>query len=72
MAKKSRWDRVVKGMTLEEVKKLFGEDISQHDAFGPNVWVVGNEADPSPDHAYLITLYKNGKVKHKDSISFAG
>lgn len=72
MPKKSRWDQIAKGMTLEEVKKIFGKDIGQHPGFDEQTWLVNNESDPSPDHWYFVTFFKNGKVKSKGSFSMAG
>jgi outer membrane protein assembly factor BamE (lipoprotein component of BamABCDE complex) len=70
--KKSRWDQVAKGMTLEEVKRVFGKDIWQHPGFGEQTWLVNNERDSSPNHGYMITFFKNGKVKSKGSFSISG
>ncbi len=69
MPKKSRWDKVEKGMTFEEIKKIFGSDIWQHSGFDKNTWLVNNETDSDSNHGYMITFFKNGKVKSKGSFS---
>ncbi len=67
MPKLSRWNQVNKGMTLEEVKKIFGKDIWQRPGFGEQTWLVNKEADSNPNHGYMITFFKNGKVKSMGS-----
>jgi outer membrane protein assembly factor BamE (lipoprotein component of BamABCDE complex) len=72
MATSSRWSKVKKGMSFEEVKKIFGKDMWQGRGFPRDTWLVSNESDKSSDHGYLITFDKDKRVKSKGSISTAG
>ena len=69
MTKQSRWEQVSDGMTLEEVKEIFGKDIWQSPGFDSHTWLVNNETDPSPDHGYTITFFENGKFRSKGTFT---
>ena len=69
MTSTSRWSRIKEGMTFDEVKKIFGNDMWQSKGFGDNAWLVNNEADSSPDHGYIVTFDKAMLVVSKGAIS---
>lgn len=66
---KSRWERVVIGMTTSQVQEIFGDDARRVNGFVEETWMVNNEADPNPDHGYMIVFDENGRVKSKGGFS---
>ena len=65
MEHSSRLSKVETGMSLDDVRKIFGDDIWQHAGFAKNIWLVNNEADTNSSHGYQIVFDENMKVKSK-------
>jgi len=69
MSDTSRFGKIEVGMSFDEVKKIFGEDIWQHQGFSNDTWLVRNERDNSGNRGYIISFDENMKVKDKGYFS---
>lgn len=67
----SRWEKICVGMTLQQVRDVFGDDMWKATAFAGDTWMVNNEADKNPDHGYMVVFDEAGLVKKKGSFSCA-
>jgi hypothetical protein len=68
-ANKSRWSQIQKGMSFNEVEKIFGSDIWRTSWSGKNGWLVDNESDKNPGHGYIIEFDENNLVKSMGTFS---
>ncbi len=68
--RKTRVQRLKKGMHLDEVKEIFGNDMWRYPG-SETAWLVNDEGDKDPNHGCILTFDDQMKFVEAGHFSIA-